>query len=567
MAEQTPHTDLAQHDGAPRSPPKAQRCCFGRFSLLPRTRQLLRDDIPLSLGARAFDLLLVLIEGRERVLEKDELMRQVWPATVVGDNNLNVQIATLRKLLGAEAVVTVAGRGYRFGMELRADAPWFDRRRPAAGAPRAIAATPLPDKPSVAVLPFVDLGGEALPAHLADGLSEDITTELSRFRPLFVIARHSANAYRHRAVDVRTVSRELGVRYVVEGSVRQAGRSVRVAAQLIDATSGEHLWAEKYDLPWAERLELQDHLTRAIVAALAPQIEAHACSRARHAPHDGASAYTLAQRGWALACSGATHYDRAPRDAALHCASEALALDPDCMLALRAVAQVQWWQAVHGTADSLAEAVSRGLTAATRAIELDPDDHQARLWYGQLLCLAQRTRDGLDTLRQAQQLNPNCAHALGWLGFHEATSGDASKGVPCAREALRLSPRDPERACLQAALGFAHFAQGDDARAAQLAQTALRDAQDSPMLRLLGTLSWVGLGEIVQAQAAFQTLRQIAPRMAQARLDGHWLAASPRYLRRAQTFLRIAAGMEDPGAAEDLRCDHAGAATRPDRIL
>ena len=235
---------------------------FGRFEMLPGTRRLLLDGAPLAVGARAFDLLLCLIERRERVVDKDELMKRVWPGTVVGDNNLNVQVSTLRRLLGPQARVTVAGRGYRFGLELQSPAVAGD---PSGALTRPVLA--LPDKPSIAVLPFLNLGDDPQQEYLTDGVTEDITTELSRFRSLFVIARNSAFTYKGQPVNVRTVSRELGVRYVVEGSVRRAGQRVRVVAQLIDALSGEHIWAEKHDRIFEDIFDLQEEVTRAIVTA------------------------------------------------------------------------------------------------------------------------------------------------------------------------------------------------------------------------------------------------------------------------------------------------------------
>ena len=521
---------------------------FEGFDMLPGTRRLMLDDAPVVIGARAFDLLQCLIECSERVVSKNDLMRRIWPETVVGENNLNVQVATLRKLLGPQAVVTVAGHGYRFGLELKV--PPFaadDFQSPPA------AALALPDKPSIAVLPFLNLSDDPNQAFLADGVTEDITTELSRFHSLFVIARNSAFTYKGQAVDVRTVSRELGVRYVVEGSVRRAGKRVRVVAQLIDALTGEHIWAEKYDRVVEDIFDLQDEVAHAVVVAMAPQIEVPEASRARRVRPDNLSAYALAQRGWAVASASDMAYDCSPRDEAFRWASQALALDENCTLALRTIALVQWWHAYHNTTESMPETIAQGLTAATRAVALDQGDHHARRWRAQLLFMAGQPDDGLAELRQAHQINPNCALTLSWLGCYEATTGDESKGVPYALEALRLSPRDPSRAAFLAVLGFAHFATGDYAAAAAAAQAALREAPGSPIPHVVGAISWVGMGEIAMAQAEFQQLLRIAPRLAEARLAGRWLSARPRYLQRAHTFLRIAAGLEDAQAADALR--------------
>ncbi len=521
---------------------------FNRFELLPDTRQLLQGAQPVALGARAFDLLLCLIERRDRVVDKDELIAQVWPETVVGDNNLNVQVSSLRKLLGAQALVTVAGRGYRFGLDVEAFGPHSDPRAALARPPLA-----LPDKPSVVVLPFLNLGDDPQQAWFADGVTEDITTELARFHSLFVIARNSAFTYKGQSMDVRTVSRELGVRYVVEGSVRRAGQRVRVVAQLIDALSGEHVWAERYDRVQGDIFDLQEEVTHAIVTAMAPQIDAAEDQRWRRARPDNLTAHGLAQRGWAVASAGDMVYDRAVRDQAHQWASQALALDADCALALRTIALVQWWHAYHNTTQSIPETVAQGLAAATRAITLDHGDHHARRWRGLLLVMAQQPDEALAELRLAYEINPNCALTLGWLGLYEALHGDAEKGVPRAREALRLSPRDPARGSLLAALGFAQFTVADYAGAAQSALAAQREAPGTATPHVLGAISWVGMGEIDLAKGAFQTLQHIAPKLAEARLAGNWLSINPGYVQRAHVFLRIAAGLEDAGAAEDLR--------------
>jgi TolB-like protein len=248
----------------------------GEFEVRANERRILAHGAPVALGARAFDLLLVLIAHQDRVVGKKELMTAVWPDTVVEDGNLTVQVSALRKVLGPNAVATVPGRGYRLCLEMPL-LPITRERRSAATRPEIR----LPDKPSVAVLPFLNLCGDPEQDYFVDAITEDITTELSRFHDLFVIARNSSFTYKDRSVDVRTVSRELGVRYVVEGSVRRHGQRVRVVAQLIDASSGEHVWADKYDRVLQDILDLQAEVTQAIVTAMAPQIHAAEQDRSR----------------------------------------------------------------------------------------------------------------------------------------------------------------------------------------------------------------------------------------------------------------------------------------------
>ena len=192
---------------------------FGRFEIRPSERRLLDAGVDVTLGSRAFDLLLTLVEQRDRVVSKSELLERVWPGLVVEENNLTVQISTLRKVLGAAALNTVQGRGYRFVMPLPEAVDAVDTA--VAGA-SASPVWPLPDKPSIAVLPFANLSDAADQEYFSDGITEDILTELSRCHSLFVIARNSSFSYKGRAVDVRTVARELGVRYVLEGRDRKS---------------------------------------------------------------------------------------------------------------------------------------------------------------------------------------------------------------------------------------------------------------------------------------------------------------------------------------------------------
>jgi TolB-like protein len=461
---------------------------------------------------------------------------------------LTVQVSALRKVLGANAIATVPGRGYRFSLEMQASGLPRDRRSTLTRVELA-----MPSKPSVVILPFQNLSDDADQVYFVDGVTEDITTELSRFHDLFVIARNSAFTYKGHTVDVRTVSRELGVRYVVKGSVRRSGQRVRVTVQLINAQSAEHIWAEKYDRVLEDIFDLQEDVARAIVTALERQIHAADDERSRRARPDNLNAHALAQHGWAIATDGEMSYDRARRDEAFRWASEALRIDASSCLALRTIALVHWWHAYHNTTESIPETLTLGLAAIARAIALDPGDHHARRWRGLLLVMAQQPDEGLAELRRAHEINPNCALTLSWLGLYEAMHGDAGKGVPYALEAMRLSPRDPSIGTFLLILGFAHFIVRDYAAAAQAAQAALREAAGSAVPHVLAAISWVGEGQVELAKAAFQTLQQVAPKLAEARLAGKWLSSNANYVKRAHTFLRIAAGQEDPSVADALR--------------
>lgn len=511
---------------------------FGDFELRQSTRQLIRESQDVPVGARAFDLLELLITHRDRVVSRDEIMGAVWPSTVVGENNLNVQVANLRQILGADAIVTVPGRGLRFTLEVASDNP----------VPLA-----LPDRPSVVVLPFSNFGADPDLAWLADGFVEDITTELSRFRDLFVVARNSAFVYRAMPRDLRTISRELGVRYVVEGCLRATGDRVRVTAQLIDATTGGHVWAENFDRDLGDHFETQQRLARAVVTCIAPQIDRAEAARTAISLPEDLTARGLALRGWATISSGEMSYDRGPRDQAQALAHQALDRDPESGLAWRVLAWVAWWHVYHSTTTSIPDTLAEGIEAATKAIAIDPTDHHARRLRALLRFMSQDAEAGLAELRQAHDMNPNCAVTLVWLGLYECFHGDMERGVALAEAALRRSPRDPARGSMLAALGFAQFAVRDYAASAQSAEAALAESANSATPLILGAIAWVGYGQIDRAKEAFGKVQKIAPNMTEARLSGRWLSTNPDYLARAHMFFRIAAGLEEPGAADRLR--------------
>ncbi|HKQ88242.1 MAG TPA: winged helix-turn-helix domain-containing protein [Candidatus Acidoferrales bacterium] len=258
--------------------------------------------VPLKVGSRAEDILGILIEKGGDLVSKDEIIAKVWSGTIVEESNLTVQISTLRRFLddrSAESCIqTVPGRGYRFVAPITRCAtdisgtPAGIDAAPPSGVTAIVAEEPegplpLPDRPSIAVLPFANMSADAEQDYFADGISEDIITGLSKLHWFFVIARNSSFTYKGRAVDIRQVGRELGVRYVLEGSVRKGGNRVRITAQLIDAVSGKHLWADRYDGELVDIFALQDEITRKVVAAIEPKLmEAEGIRSQNRSPKD-----------------------------------------------------------------------------------------------------------------------------------------------------------------------------------------------------------------------------------------------------------------------------------------
>ncbi|MEM9582131.1 MAG: winged helix-turn-helix domain-containing protein [Pseudomonadota bacterium] len=510
---------------------------FSDFVLDRGARQVRRGKDILPVGARAFDVLEVLISQNNRIVSRADILDAVWPDTVVGDNNLNVQVANLRQVFGASAIVTIPRRGLRFALDITTEA------EPLA----------LPDFPSVVVLPFSNLGGDPELAWMAEGFAEDITTDLSRFKDLFVVARNSAVVYRETPRDLRRIARALGVRYVVEGSVRATSLQVRVTARLIDAASGGQVWAENYDRTIDAHFETQAAVASAIVSSLTPQIERAEADRTRFTEPGDLTAHGLARQGWDTISSDEMRYDSGPRDSAAALARQALSLEPRSSLAYRTLAWVAWWTVYHGTTDSIPDTIADGIAAATDAISIDPLDHHAHRLRAQLNFMKGDAKSGLIQLREAYDINPNCALTSSWLGFYEAVNGDVTKGVALTEAGLRRSPRDPARGSMLCALGFAQFAAGNYEAAMAAAENALVQAADSPTAHILGSIANVGAGRIERATTLFQQVALSAPKLAEARLAGRWLSSNADYQARAHTFFKVAAGQADPDAADALR--------------
>jgi len=257
---------------------------FADHVLDPDRRELTRGSEPITIGPQVFDLLLCLLRNRERVVGKDELLDVVWGGRIVSESTLASHINAVRKAVGDSGedqrlIRTVARKGFRFVGEVRE----IQKPERAASTPAGSDETPVPppDRPSIAALPFVNLSGDPEQAYFTDGVVEDIIAALSRNRWLFVIARNSSFTYKGRAVDVKQVGRELGVRYVLEGSVRSAANRVRITGQLIDTATGMHLWADRFEGSLDDIFALQDQLAASVVGAIAPQLERAEIQRAQ----------------------------------------------------------------------------------------------------------------------------------------------------------------------------------------------------------------------------------------------------------------------------------------------
>jgi len=315
------------------------------------------------------------------------------------------------------------------------------------------AALPLPEKPSIAVLPFQNMSGDPVQEYFADGIAEDVITLLSKSRGLFVIARNSTFTYKGRAIDVKTVGRELGVRYVLEGSVRKAANRVRVTAQLIEAATGGHLWAERYDRNLTDIFAVQDEITAAVSTAILPTMERSERERAARKPPDSLDAWECYHRGmWHISKFGAAETAKA-----ISFFARAIDLDPGFAAAHAVMSLALGRQAQAGRRTMLPRATEH----AQRAIALDPTDAVGHACLSEVLLHAGRHAEAVAETDLAVSLDPNSAWAYGGLGYARAFGGRPRDAIEPLLMAMRLSPNDPLMPRWQHYLGRAYYYMGD----------------------------------------------------------------------------------------------------------
>jgi TolB-like protein len=346
--------------------------CFGDdYELDVERRELKRAQLPVHVEPQVFDLLVYLAQNRDRVVSKDDVIASVWAGRIVSDSTLTSRINAARTAIGdngddQKLIRTIARKGFRFVGAVRTkqdplepphdiDTPLDGMRE---GTRQALA---LPDRPAIAVLPFINLSGDPEQEYFSDGISEDIITALSKLRWFFVIARNSSFTYKGKAVHLRQVASELGVGYVVEGSVRKGGDRIRITAQLNDVATGSHIWAERYDRALADVFAVQDEITEAIVAAIEPQLYAAENFHARRKPPDSMDAWDLVMRAL-------SHYWRVTRQdnvVAQALLEKAISIDPNYGQALGVLATSHTFCAHMGAWHSDSIRISRWRKAIT----------------------------------------------------------------------------------------------------------------------------------------------------------------------------------------------------------
>ena len=382
----------------------------------------------------------------------------------------------------------------------------------ASGKPNS----PVADRPSIAVLPFANMSGDAEQEYFADGISEDIITGLSKLRWFFVIARNSSFAYRGKAVDVKRAARELGVRYVLEGSVRKGGNRVRITAQLIDAATGNHLWADRYDGDLSDVFALQDEITRKVVAAIEPRLlEAEALRSQSRSPED-IDAWDMVMRAnslfWRLT--------KTESEAAIAMLKSAVTRYPGyapahSMLAfMLLITRYAVWPS-----SELEPQLNEVAALAARAAELDDSDPWAHLALGFVALTRRRTDEAVEEFQRALTLNPNFAVALGYLGLALALDGRSDLAIESIEQAIRMSPHDPQNAMFNMALGVAHYLAGRYAEAVGFARKSLQQRDGLMSGHRMYIASLAQAGQIDEARASLQRLKEMHPTLSIAWIE------------------------------------------------
>jgi len=479
---------------------------FGPFRLDPEVGILYCGAEPTMLGQRAVALLRLLLENAGAPVTKDALVEAGWAGLAVADNNLTVQMAALRRVLADAAkaetwIETLPRRGYRYvGQAVAINVP------DPSGAARTVSPPTLPKKPSIAVLPFTNLSGDPQQEYFAEGMVDDIITGLARIKWLFVIARNSSFTYKGRAVDVKQVGRELGVRYVLEGSVRKAGGSVRVTGQMIDASTGAHVWAERYDRSSEDIFALQDEIALSAVGAIAPSVRKAEIERVRRKRPDSLDAYDLVLQAQPDVDSGMP--EQVTRALAL--LGRAIALEPAYALAHGNAAMCHHCLFLRAGLQEVNRAAS--IRHARSAIVHGQDDALALTWAGFSIGMDAHDRAAAFTaLEAALAISPSSALTyilgsviLGW-------GGEAERAMEWSEKGMRLSPFDSWAWAAFDAQAMSHFIRGRYEEACRAAYKSVQanSAHSITYVQLAGALA--KLGRLEEARAAAARVLELHP--------------------------------------------------------
>jgi adenylate cyclase len=571
---------------------------FGRF-VLDERRGCLRDDQrDIELRPKSFEVLKILAENPDRLVSKDELLSAVWPDVHVTEDSLTRCISDVRQALGDEEqriIKTVPRRGYRFAgpvTELTDDSEPLPsppgptatvspslgdavpgernvadrairRNRPILAGVAVVllllvataaawfharpVGVPVRDKPSIAVTPFLNMGVSREEEYFSDGVSEDLITGLSKFSDLFVIARDSAFAYKSRSIDPKQIGRELGARYLLEGSVRRDGEQVRITAQLLESDTGTQIWAERYDRKPGEVFAIQDAVTRSIVRTLVAHITKAELDRALHKPPEALAAYDNYLRGNAILKNRGGENRGQMVAEARRFYEQAVALDPSYAPAIQGLAYtyVTSWLEPTTYAPLQAEyrqksTLDRALSLAESAVERDPYSAEAFATLGQILHWQYRRAEGIAAFEHALELNPNLAD--GRFTFMLFQTGRPAEAIAYMKQVMRHEPFYPP--IYLHYLGNAYYLTGEYQTALDLLRTSSRKLPGFRPVFAWRAAAAAQVGRQTEAHDAAAELMKIDP--------GFTISGFLNFIRlgRDEDVARLTAGLRKAGLPE-----------------
>lgn len=512
----------------------SQRLAFGPFVLDAQRGALVREGQPVAVGHKGLSLLQALLETPGQVLSKTALMQAAWSETIVEESNLSVQIAALRKLLGpqpdgSEWIATVPRAGYRFVGNVRVLDAGAHGASPTAGQQ-----APPPEKPSIVVLPFANVSGDKEQEYLADGISEDIITALTRFRWFRVIGRNSSFIYKGKLVGSKQVARELGVRYVLEGSMRRSGQHLRISVQLVDAVSASQISAERYEMELKEAFAVQDAIAERVAGAIEPELlkTESLPAAARHSGNVTA---------WDLVRQGTWHFHHVGRDTHLKARDlfrQACRLDPELAEAHIWLARVSAGVIAYGWSDKPEGDIREGLDAALKAIQLDERNPYSH--YALAICSAYANAPEQAVLAAEKAIEISPSFALGHLvlGMGQLFRGSAGEASSSLERGLTLNPHDPQNFVWYNLLALASLFAGspEDALGAAVKARKVRPAW-RPIFETLACC-YTALGRLHEAGLCIDQMRRLEGPSADAlgplRLrNRHWTNELASLLKKA----------------------------------
>jgi TolB-like protein len=479
---------------------------FARFRFDRRGPSLFRRNqagkhVMLPLGRTALDLLDLLLERPGEVVEKPEIMKEVWRGKTVEDANLATQIFNLRESIGRNRIQTVSGRGYRFvGQVKRLNG---DARSTNPEMPQN--AVPSPPRLSIVVLPFVDHSEDRTRQYFVDAITEDLTTDLSRIEGMFVISRNTAFTYRDKQVSTKQIGEELNVDYLLEGSVQRSNNRVRVTAQLIEAETDKHLWAERFDRDINDLFALQDEITTRIAVEL--NLELVNTEAARPTENPDVLDYIFRGRAaaWGRPPSTEKYAD------AIKLFEQALVRDPNSVSAQSWLASVLANRLLDFPAHASEGDLGRADEFASAAVAASPHSSGAHFAKGQVLRVQKRYDEAISEFETVLTLNRNwvgAIFALAWCKFH---TGLIDETIPLLQQLLRISPRDPFLGIWYGRIGIVHLLQWQLDEAIAWLERARSAIPSRPWTRASLAVAYAHKGETALAAAEIAEAHRLSP--------------------------------------------------------